>query len=452
MAGNLVPPKLSEALQAPSGVGLPQVPEDNGLAFPTEPVDDGGVQWSRYVAALRRYRWLILLITVLGTAAGVVATRFLKPLYSVQATIWIDNSTEASSGPIRAGGLLHSFAWQELLTTYTVLDSVIQKERLYLELARPADSLAFQGFSLKPRFKAGKYALDIDANGRFLLKTQEGLTMQKGTAGDSIGGTIGFAWQPPAAALGRDRTIKFTVYTPRQASELLQEDLSTQMAENGNFLRLSLTGTDPTRLASTLNTLTTQFVSVAADLKKGKLTETSKALEQQLDTIGQRLRQRARGLQDPDHHAAERVHRRCAGRRHHAAHGHDAVLQSEGADRGDASRPAGDRERAAARARRRPRGRCLPDHPLGADRPGPEQGAGRAFHRRIRASRAALSLHARGEAGAGRAGADQHPAQPDDSGIRQRARQRAPREGEHADADRRRRVARAAVHSEPRHQ
>jgi polysaccharide biosynthesis transport protein len=291
MAGNLVPPKLSEALQAPSGVGLPQVPEDNGLAFPTEPVDDGGVQWSRYVAALRRYRWLILLITVLGTAAGVVATRFLKPLYSVQATIWIDNSTEASSGPIRAGGLLHSFAWQELLTTYTVLDSVIQKERLYLELARPADSLAFQGFSLKPRFKAGKYALDIDANGRFLLKTQQGLTMQKGTAGDSIGGTIGFAWQPPAAALGRDRTIKFTVYTPRQASELLQEDLSTQMAENGNFLRLSLTGTDPTRLASTLNTLTTQFVSVAADLKKGKLTETSKALEQQLDTIGQRLRQ-----------------------------------------------------------------------------------------------------------------------------------------------------------------
>ena len=65
-------------------------------------VDDDKVNWGRYTAALRRYKWLMLLIVLLGTAGGVVATRFLPPIYTAKATIWIEDGG-GKTGPDPAG-------------------------------------------------------------------------------------------------------------------------------------------------------------------------------------------------------------------------------------------------------------------------------------------------------------------------------------------------------------
>jgi capsular exopolysaccharide synthesis family protein len=62
------------------------------------------------------------------------------------------------------------------------------------------------------------------------------------------------------------------------------------MAQDGNFLRLQLTGSDPVRLTNTMNALADQFVAVAADLKKRKLTELSRILAEQVASVGQQLR------------------------------------------------------------------------------------------------------------------------------------------------------------------
>src|SRR5436309_15689659 len=51
---------------------------------------DSGLDWRRILSALLRFKWLIAGFTLVGTVAGVGATRFLKPEYAAQAKVWID--------------------------------------------------------------------------------------------------------------------------------------------------------------------------------------------------------------------------------------------------------------------------------------------------------------------------------------------------------------------------
>ena len=101
MSGN--PPALPNPLEAlPPG---PQSP--SGLR--DAPEAEGSINWRRYVAALWRYKWLMVLVSLAGGGVGVVAARFAKLEYVAQATIWIesgDRSQAEDRGPIRSGRLL----------------------------------------------------------------------------------------------------------------------------------------------------------------------------------------------------------------------------------------------------------------------------------------------------------------------------------------------------------
>nr|MBA2626526.1 polysaccharide biosynthesis tyrosine autokinase [Gemmatimonadales bacterium] len=209
----------------------------------------------------------------------------------VQATVWIEPPSERpNSGPVRPEELLRAQAWVQLLYQFQVLDSVIQKERLYIDYA-PKYAGLFKDFSVGRQFRYGGYELKLDdAHRNWTLKTKEGISLESGRVGAPIGAKQGFAWQPPPAAFAGAKKIKFTVLTPREASVDLQKRITTNMAENGNFLRINLSGDDPAKLTSTLNTLTTQFVTVAASMKKYKLSETTKILAYQVDTVAEQLR------------------------------------------------------------------------------------------------------------------------------------------------------------------
>lgn len=286
MAGNLVSSADSPPPPVPAASALPAYP-DYGVA-PVEPASEG-IQLTRVFAALKRFKWLILLITMVGTGAGILVTRFLDPEYTVQATIWVESAPK-QGGPVEAERILDSYAWVELLNTYTVLDSVVAKERLYL--SRPAeDSVAFKSFALAESFRPGAYVLQVDRGGHtYTLKTEDGLVVGTGKTGEPIGQRVGFVWQPNPKELRHGSKIKFAVSTPRDASNALGKNLKTMMAQDGNFLRLQLVGTDPVRLARTLNAVTQQFVAIAADLKRRKLTEQTKILKEQVDTVGLQLR------------------------------------------------------------------------------------------------------------------------------------------------------------------
>ena len=239
----------------------------------------------RVAHILFRYKWLILAVTIAGTAAGILATRLLKPAYEVQGTIWIagESSSLPNAGPFRAGELMSSNSWPELLRSYAVLDTVTRNLRLFVSPANAEDADLFSSFDIDTSVRPGSYVLHVDAaGGRYGLEDKDGRALDSGRLGDPIGLAVGFRWAPSADQLRQRGTVRFSVATPRDASIVLRGRLRLELPDQGNLLRVSLTGQDARRTTLTLNAVIRRFVAAAADLKRRNLVEFSRTLEQQL--------------------------------------------------------------------------------------------------------------------------------------------------------------------------
>jgi capsular exopolysaccharide synthesis family protein len=253
---------------------------------PAVDTEDPGPDWRRITSALWHYKWVVFLCSVLGIAGGIAATRALRPTYVAQATVWIDvpdnRRDQDRAGPIRQGGLLTSDAWIDLLRSYVVLDHVVRDLRLYLELKSIEDTARFAGFGVTDTFHPGQYVLTVDGAGRnYVLATAKGAELERGAVGDSVGSRLGFVWAPTPALLPAGHKIEFTLATPRDAALQLGERLDVRMDLNGNFLSVDLRGSSPRQIANILNATTARFVQVAGQLKREKLTELTKILQDQ---------------------------------------------------------------------------------------------------------------------------------------------------------------------------
>src|SRR2546425_11939179 len=167
-----------------------------------------GEEWRGYFGSIKRRKRLVILVTLAGTALGVVATKLVAPylpFYSATANIWIDGSghrpdrDQATAGPIHSGQLLGASGWVNLARSYVVLDSVARGLRLYLGWEAEQDSAALWSLELKTQFRSGEYRLAVDSSGRrFRLLTAKGAELQRGMVGDSIGGGGGVGLRPAA--------------------------------------------------------------------------------------------------------------------------------------------------------------------------------------------------------------------------------------------------------------
>jgi len=263
---------------------------------PNLPEEDAGLDWRRIASALLRFKWVVILMVALGLGAAVAATRMLRPVYRAQANVWVDVPDQRGErgsdarGPIRQGALLDADAWVELLRSYIVLDQVVRDLRLYLEVKRPVDRANFIGFGVSDIFRPGNYRLSVSADGRgYTLASAKGVDLEQGTVGDSVGSRLGFRWVPAPGSLPPGRTVEFSLVSPRDAALSLGEQLNVRMDMNGNFLALELRGTNPVLISSILNAVTQRYVEVAAQLKREKLTELTKILEDQLTTAQRNL-------------------------------------------------------------------------------------------------------------------------------------------------------------------
>jgi polysaccharide biosynthesis transport protein len=267
----------------------------SGLEPYSEPPyqNTGSNNISRLISALRRFRWVIAGLTLLGVVGGIVATRFIKPEYEVSARIWIETPNNNRVGtPIQGDELLAAKAWIELLTTFKVLDPVVRERKLFVNHGAPENARLFKSFELAAdrRWIPGKFELSLDKNGKtYELKQRSGLYTEKGAVGDSIGRQLGFKWVPD---LGKDdwgRNIKFEVISPREASVALTKRLVPTLREL-NFLHLTLRDSDPEAAALTMNTLIRQFVDEAAAQKRSKLTMLAEILDSQVADQDRRLK------------------------------------------------------------------------------------------------------------------------------------------------------------------
>ena len=284
-----------------STVGGPGDPDRNFLqrfnaapppmaAPPGEPEDEA-INWSRYLSAFRRYGWLMALVVFLGTAGGIVATRFMQPTYTVNATVWVEHGEAATGGPLRPAELLSADNWIDLLRSGAVLDSVVVQQRLFLSPAQAADSALFADFAVGDRYVFGSFTLVVSADGESWSLRQGKMEVAHGAAGAPIGANLGWTWVPSRTLLGKGRAIQFSVHQARDVTNQINGNLVATLPENGNFIRISLDGTNPSNLAPVLNDVCHQFVTVAAEFKRRKVTEYRVALDSQVSQAQNSLRQ-----------------------------------------------------------------------------------------------------------------------------------------------------------------
>lgn len=258
--------------------GVPLSPADAAAPAGNKPM----AQLRRMAAALLRYKWMILLVTVLGTAAGAAATQLIKPRYPAQATLWIEGS-DSRRGPIQSGELLRPEGYLELLKSFAVLDHVVREQGLYLQPADPEDVPLLRGFTLAERFRPGSYQLRIDkARQGYVLTTGEGVEVERGALGAPIGAELGFAWRPEARRFPAGKTIRFEVKQPRDVAVELAGQVNARLSRDGRFMRINYSGTDPERVTGVVNALAERLVVVATELKRVQSEELSKVLHEQL--------------------------------------------------------------------------------------------------------------------------------------------------------------------------
>jgi succinoglycan biosynthesis transport protein ExoP len=259
-------------------------------------MDEPGISWSRYFSALKRYKWLILLVVLAGTGIGFGVTQFMTPAYQAQGTVWISDDGAKTQGggpqgPIQGQPLVTPGAWADLIKSSSIMDNVVRKLSLYVWPLSIKDTAVFAGFQPRPGLRSGTYALSTDAtNSHYALTLKDGKVVERGVSGDSVGRSVGIAWKPSAQVLGPSRIVPFVVVSPRDVSSGLISRVDVTLPQYSQFIKLTLTGADGHRTAAILNGIMREFVATAGELKRRNLTEESKALADQLDTASRALR------------------------------------------------------------------------------------------------------------------------------------------------------------------
>lgn len=281
MSGNQIQPAFRDAAADVYQDGPPT--QDWGGGQDSTPTPNGP-KLGRYLGALNRFKWLIVLFVLLGAGGGYVATKFVEPSYEVQAIIMLEMGTgtnrSGKGGPIQAEELLKASGWQDLLRSYAIADPVVNDLALFVEPEKAADSTLFRSFRVSQRMSPGEYTLTISGK-RYSLATKLFGEIETGAVEDSIGRKAGFLWQPGPQGFAGKKEIAFNVQTPREASIALIKKLKMTLNEGSSFLSLTLTGANAARTATTLNAWVEQFLTVATSLKKKNVTSYATILDGQ---------------------------------------------------------------------------------------------------------------------------------------------------------------------------
>lgn len=256
---------------------LPQPPMEQWGTPPPPPTSTPPV-YLRYLAAISRFKWLVLAMTILGLVGGYVATRYIRPEYDVQGKITL---RDPSAEIIGSNKQRSNESYLQVFRAYRITDSVAQKLRLYLAPKREADSVYFRAFSLAPQFIPGTYELTVDAKkARYRLRRSrngDSREVETGLVGDSIGRESGIRWAPAKEVLPAKASIEFELITPREASNKLQKKLRADAPPNTDVMNVSLRGEDAAQTELALNEWMSLFVDYLGIIKNGGTTKNATA-------------------------------------------------------------------------------------------------------------------------------------------------------------------------------
>jgi len=265
-----------------------------------EPEGGGGAKLRRYWAAIKRFKWLIVVLAALGTAVGVFATRLIVPVYEASGALWIADvgTNGGGAGAYRPAELLPNGSWTQLIRSFAVVDKVVSQQRLWARGKTRIDSAALEGIQPTARTIPGNYTLWSDSTkGIYSLGEATRGIFEHGILGDSVGRSVGFAWAPTKESLRGNQQVRFTVAQPRSVSIALNNRLTVAMQENSNFMNLTLTGTTKWETAQLLNVWMQQFLTTAGELRRGSLDAQATILASQRSTAESAVRDAEAALQ-----------------------------------------------------------------------------------------------------------------------------------------------------------
>jgi polysaccharide biosynthesis transport protein len=286
-AGSRLAPVPMGSAQVPA---MPQAPLEQ-WGPPPPPPAQGMPAYQRYLAAISRFKWLVLGMVILGLVGGYIATRYIKPEYEVQGKVTLRDPTAQILGNERQRS---NESFVQSFRSFFLSDSVTRTLRLYLRPKREADKTYFRDFALANRFVPGTYELTVDAKKeKYALRvTRKGDSreVERGTIGDSIGRQSGLRWQPSRDILPAKASIEFEIKTPREASIELQKKLRADAPQNTDIMNISLRGEDAIETETALNMWMDLFVRWMGVIRNGGASQSAGANRKALDDAEGRLK------------------------------------------------------------------------------------------------------------------------------------------------------------------
>lgn len=245
--------------------------------------EDEGIDWRRYVAALIRHKWSIMGLTALGAAAGAAVALGMTPMYHAEGRVWVEEPPRGGRGPIEANQPLESYGWVELLKTHAVLEGAVRDRKLNVSVAQPADSAIIPHVHLAEAFQPGGYELRVGRTGsEYALLDGSGSELDRAAVGEPVGAESGVVVDAPSGALEAGRSYAFQVEPTQPHARALSFSLRATVVNDGNFIIVTLEGEEPGTTAATLQKILDEFVLTAAELKRARLDELTKIMEEQL--------------------------------------------------------------------------------------------------------------------------------------------------------------------------
>lgn len=298
----------------PLSGNLPAYPAGGGALGAAAPFSgsSGGPRTSpitRYLSTLRRFKWLVLLMALLGLGGGWLVTRMRQESYVVRASMLLAMPV-GDNGPIAAGAVLGGDQWKKFMRSYKSLEPVARMHRLYLigpkRLGGPPlphgpsgpDAALLGTFDIGPGYLPGNYEFKVSDDGRNWELTQLTTSRKvKGAVGDSVGREFGFRWVPTIERRWHGKTFTFDALTQREAADDINGRLGIEIDFRGaRFVLLTLVGQESEKTAATLNSLLQEYESRAAVMKRVNLTAEAGVVDTQLRGAYDRLRNAEQAL------------------------------------------------------------------------------------------------------------------------------------------------------------
>ena len=168
----------------------------------------------RYWSAVKRVKWLLLILTIAGLGGGVITSRLRPAEYVVHAQLQIAPSDHPT---------FESEQWKVYLTTYSILEPVAVARRMYIigparvgapplpyGPSGPAATL-FAGFTLRNDYVPSSYRIKMSDTGGWAFTNVTSGETERGMPGDSVGRKFGFQWLPQIESRWYGKTFDFQV-------------------------------------------------------------------------------------------------------------------------------------------------------------------------------------------------------------------------------------------------